>query len=276
MPNQRQWKVVPLSTGQLLDVNPEDVLENGLYRKCNTYRGGGGYDQFPIICRKRLGVKEANRQFVVQLYGCHLDCPYCYVTRAGVWGHPNKVSSTTLLDAFERSQQEVFHLMGGAPAIYLSQWADLIKKFNNRFPMNIFHSDFLLTEKKYAVKILKVLASMRMTLFVVNVKGTTQREHYNNTRKPWREDLFWENLVNLTQTEVPYYVTFTNVAKEHQETFWDRYGQVLPRAMEEQREDAFTIDLIDYEAVAHVDNVEWGIDRVIPRVNLQINPTLSY
>jgi hypothetical protein len=31
------WPVVPLSEKQLKDVNPEDILENGLYRKCNIY-----------------------------------------------------------------------------------------------------------------------------------------------------------------------------------------------------------------------------------------------
>lgn len=43
-----KWPVVPLSEGQLKDVNPADILEEGLYRKCDTYRGGGGYDQFPV------------------------------------------------------------------------------------------------------------------------------------------------------------------------------------------------------------------------------------
>jgi hypothetical protein len=44
-----KWKVVPLSPGQLLDVRPEDILNDGHFRRCNTYRGGGGYDQFPRL-----------------------------------------------------------------------------------------------------------------------------------------------------------------------------------------------------------------------------------
>jgi hypothetical protein len=31
-----KWPVVPLCEAQLKDVRPEDVLEGGLYRKCDT------------------------------------------------------------------------------------------------------------------------------------------------------------------------------------------------------------------------------------------------
>ena len=46
------WKVVPICDYQKLDVRPEDLLDSGDFRKCETYRGGGGYDQFPKICKK--------------------------------------------------------------------------------------------------------------------------------------------------------------------------------------------------------------------------------
>ncbi len=82
------WKVVPLSEGQLQDVNPKDILEDGLYRMCNSYKGGGGYDKFPDFVQHfyRLEKDKYSKQFIVQLFGCNLDCPYCYVTREGVWG----------------------------------------------------------------------------------------------------------------------------------------------------------------------------------------------
>lgn len=44
-----KWKVVPICDKQMKDVNPSDVLNDGLYRKCDVYKGGGGYDMFPSI-----------------------------------------------------------------------------------------------------------------------------------------------------------------------------------------------------------------------------------
>ena len=38
------FKVVPLCKKQLLEVTPSDILNDGLYRKCNVYKSGGGYD----------------------------------------------------------------------------------------------------------------------------------------------------------------------------------------------------------------------------------------
>ena len=74
---QSMWPVVPLCKAQLEDVNPLDVLNGGLYRRCNTYKGGGGYDKFPEIWERRLGKGETklNDQFVVQVQGCPLHCP---------------------------------------------------------------------------------------------------------------------------------------------------------------------------------------------------------
>ena len=43
---QSVWPVVPLCKAQLEDVNPLDVLNDGLYRRCNKYKFGGGYDKF--------------------------------------------------------------------------------------------------------------------------------------------------------------------------------------------------------------------------------------
>ena len=50
-----KFDVVPLCEAQLMDVNPLDILNNGLYRKCNTYKGGGGYDKFPEIYNAKIG-----------------------------------------------------------------------------------------------------------------------------------------------------------------------------------------------------------------------------
>ncbi len=253
------WKVVPLSQAQLLDVNPDDVLEGGLYRKCDTYRGGGGYDQFPAICERMLGRQDMSRQFVVQLFGCNLDCPYCYVTRAGVWGPPVQTTTDELLEAFERSGQDVFHLMGGAPAIHLAKWPELVTRFEQLFPHNVFHSDMLLTERSYKAREVAALATVSNLLVAVDVKGVTPEEHFANTRKPSRRGLFWKNMVLLAGFDVPFYVTFTNVSRENVGRFWWEFSTYFDADYTaEIRGNAFSIDLIDYKATPHVDAVPWG------------------
>lgn len=253
------WPVVPLSPGQILDVRPEDVLDKGHFRLCSTYRGGGGYDQFPAIAECRgLGAGH-NRQFVVQLHGCHLDCPYCYVTRAGVWGKPVSYSTPDLVDAFNRTPADVFHLMGGAPALYIEHWPELIKELEWRGKSGwLFHSDLLLTEKMYTPEVLKLIAHPR-TLYAVSVKGLSQMEHYKNTRKPWHNLRFRVNLERLEKHGVPYYFTFTNCDPVLIHTFWNsferNYGSV---ACAVRKEDSFSISIIDYDAMPHVDDVPWG------------------
>ncbi|PZP71742.1 radical SAM protein [Methylorubrum populi] len=253
------WKVVRLSEGQLRDVRPEDVLEDGWFRFCETYRGGGGYDLFPDIARRRFGYAH-HCQFVVQLLGCHLDCPYCYVTREGVWGEHRKFTSLDLVDAFNRAFAEhgttVFHLMGGAPALQLKQWPDLLATFRARADERcVFHSDLLLTEAPYDEAVLHEIARPNC-LYAVDVKGLTQEEHLKNTRKPFNEELFWSNLDKIERFRLPYYLTFTAVSE--QGAFWDRFKSLYSQSYEDRKAEAFTIDLIEYDAQPFVDRVPWG------------------
>lgn len=244
------WKVVPICGYQKLDVRPEDLLNGGHFRKCETYRGGGGYDQFPAIAMKRLGLQfEPHKQFIVQLYGCNLDCPYCYVTRSGIWGPYVEYNTTELVAAFVQSGQQVFHMMGGAPALYMEDWTEVIDRIHGwGFP--VFHSDFLLTEKDYDPAVLADIASYDGSLFAVDIKGVTPADFLKNTRKPLKESMFWANLDKVNQHGLKFYLTFTAPDRNHFFEFCDklkeRYGkQIL--------DDSFVIDLIDYDATPFVD-----------------------
>jgi uncharacterized Fe-S cluster-containing radical SAM superfamily protein len=243
------WKVVPICDYQKLDVRPEDLLNNGDFRKCETYRGGGGYDQFPAICEKRFGIR-AHAQFVVQLYGCNLDCPYCYVTRSGVWGKWKSYTTEGLVQAYKDSEQQIFHLMGGAPAIYLNQWPDLILALPDTA---IFHSDFLLTEHKYDENILQVLRSLqteRKMLFAVDIKGVTPDNYERNTRKLFKYSLFWDNLSKLVDNKINFYLTFTNP----DENYLPLFKLFLEGAFGSQiLDDSFVISLIQYHTAPFVD-----------------------
>ena len=235
------WKVVPMCEKQLRDINKNDILHNGYFRKCNTYKSGGGYDRFPAIAEERLNM-NGNNQFVVQLYGCTLDCPYCYVTRDGIWGKYKKFSTDELIDCFIESKQDVFHLMGGSPALYIENWHEII----NKLPKDkIFHSDLLLVEKEYKLEWLNSIKSNN-SLYAVNIKGVTLDDFYNNTNRNFNKKLFYSNFDKVVESGINFYLTFTNPDKskiiEFAYSLIDKYGKKIT-------EDAFIINLIDYDAL---------------------------
>lgn len=237
-----KWKVCPIQGRQLKDVREEDLF--GDFRLCNTYRGGGGYDQFPKICSKRFGIPEKGlgNQFVVQLFGCPLDCPYCYVTRDGVFGKVVRYTSEELVGRFRRSGAHVFHLMGGAPAIYLDRWKEIVELLDDG---EIFHSDFLLAEKHYKLEWLIPLVK-RNVLIAVDIKGVTPEDFEKNTNRPFYEKFFWYNFDMVVASGINFYLTFTNpdlsYIEEFKEDLVRKYGKKV-------LEDSFIIDLIDYEAL---------------------------
>ena len=235
-----KWKVVPLCERQLRDVTPSDILNNGLYRRCNVYKSGGGYDLFPRIVEKFLG-RSLSNQFVVQLYGCNLNCPYCYVTRDGVFGRYVEIPTTKLIEDFVASDQEVFHLMGGAPALYLNSWVDILQNLPKD---RVFTSDLMLSEGEYSMETLVELAKYQDAIFAVNIKGLSGEEYLSNTGTTMDEELIITNLNKVKSSGIKFYVTFTNCTKE-----------LIPRFIEDnklQGIEYFSIDLIDYEALREI------------------------
>jgi len=241
------WKVVPIQGRQLLDVRQEDLF--GDFRLCETYRGGGGYDMFPKICKKRnllpnLDESELSKQFVVQLYGCPLDCHYCYVTHSGVFGKVKHHSTESLIKAFEASGTNVFHLMGGAPALYLEHWSDIV----DRLPTNtIFHSDLMLIEKEYDINWLLRLRRDNV-LLAVNIKGVTSEDFYKNTQRRLNWNLLKNNLAKLIVADVNFYITFTNPDKTNLSKFMLEMSLEFGDSI---FEDSYIIDLVIYEAIKH-------------------------
>ena len=241
-----KWPVVKLCEAQLQDVNKSDILNDGLYRKCNTYKGGGGYDQFPKIYAKRYGLLDnklkLNNQFVVQLQGCPLKCPYCYVTVEGINGNATLVTTVNLYNAFCDSGCDVFHLMGGAPGLYIEHWYEIIELLDKPF-----HSDLLLVEKEYDKYIIERLAHYKNTLYAVSIKGAGEEEFYKNTQAKLNSQLFWNNLDVLITYDFPFYLTFTGMSDESiyrfKELILKRYNSDTILA------DSFKIDLIKYKAL---------------------------
>lgn len=239
-----RWSVVPLCSKQRKDVDPKDILEDGLYRLCNTYKSGGGYDKLPQILEKRLGLKGYQTQFVVQLYGCVFNCPYCYVTVDGIYGASKHVRTEELVEAFKRSGAPVFHLMGGAPAIYMYRWGELIDKLSEENPNAIFHSDLLLHESLYEYEELKEIAKPN-TIYAVSIKGFDDYSYYKNTGVKLNSSLVVHNLRRLKKTTgLNYYITFTGLTAEEVKLAIEFFF-----IEEDQLKDSFTIDLINYEAL---------------------------
>ena len=237
---QSMWPVVPLCKAQLEDVNPLDVLNGGLYRRCNTYKGGGGYDKFPEIWERRFGKSgmELNNQFVVQVQGCPLHCPYCYVTEAGVRGQHKCVSSLELIKDFRESGCGVFHLMGGAPALYLNKWPDLLRCLDG----DVFHSDFLGLEGEYDIGVLREIAQYKNALYAISIKGYTSEEFEKNTATKFNSELFKRNMEKLLESGVSVYFTFTGMTTESIQQFKDEHKDW-------PFEDSFGINLVHYKAL---------------------------
>jgi len=245
-----KWKVCPIQGRQLKDVRKEDLF--GDFRICDTYRGGGGYDQFPKIAAKRLNPYLLNRmhgniakQFVVQLYGCHLNCPYCYVTNDGIWGRYKKYTSRQLvfnefLRAYGKYRCGVFHLMGGSPALYINHWNEILDILPTQF---IFHSDLLLTERLYPD-----LSGLKKpnAVYAVNIKGVTDEDYYKNTKTKINWRTFWRNFDTLVMANPEFYITFTNPEKESLASFKE---EILKRYGDRVLDDSFVIDLIEYDAL---------------------------
>lgn len=246
------WKVVPICERQLRDINPDHLIDDGLFRVCDTYKNGGGYDKFEEIYRRRNGLERYNRrynlQFVVQLKGCPFDCPYCYVTRDGVMGEHVDISTEHLVSVFRATNASVFHLMGGAPAIYMDSWEELLCALELNWSC-AFHSDFLLQEFNYNIKVLNQLSKYDNCLYAVSIKGSTPEEFERNTGRKLNEDMFWDNLNKLHMCNIPFYLTYTGMSDASVEFFKSQVRREFPRHHEDILRDSFKIDIVQYEAL---------------------------
>lgn len=237
------WKVVPICKNQLQDVNKEDIVKGGDFRICNVDRANV-YDKFPEIAKKRFDMKELNynEQFIVQVYGCPLDCWYCYVTEAGVWGNYKEYKTEEIISIFRETGQDIFHLMGGAPALYLNKWPELINKLKDN---EIFHSDLLLIEREYNLSTLKDIAKDNC-LYAVNIKGVTPQDFKRNTSCELDRELFWSNFEKIVDADLNFYITFTNPNKDKLKDF---KSKLIDRFSEDVLKDSFVITPVNYNAV---------------------------
>lgn len=170
------------------------------------------------------------------------------MTEAGYLGRWVPYTSDKLVQVYKQTNSKVFHLMGGSPAIYLNQWSEIIDRLDKN---TVFHSDLLLTEHDYNINALTYLHRPNV-LLAIGIKGTSDNEWKENTGRNPNWHLFWSNLYKVFSSGVNFYFTFTNVSSEGIERFkselYRRYGKP-PGGGDLLLEDAFSIDLIQYDAL---------------------------
>lgn len=209
------WPVIPICDKQLQDVSSKDIILGGLYRICDTYKGGGGYDKFVSIYKETFGIDIDSRQFVVQVKGCPLRCNYCYVTDRGIHGKPVYVEEDDIIRTYRQTGVDTLHLMGGAPARYLPAWRHIGER------AQVFHSDFLLVEGYYQPSWIADLPG----LHAVSIKEPyiyEQAGMYTELHK----DTMWKNLENLLKYRVWFYITFTG-EPELRDEIRKRFGNTI-------------------------------------------------
>jgi uncharacterized Fe-S cluster-containing radical SAM superfamily protein len=183
---------------------------------------------------------------VVQLYGCPLDCYYCYVTRDGVFGKYKSYTSRELAaqyyNAYLYKNAGVFHLMGGAPALYSEYWWEILDELDDK---TIFHSDLLLTEIDYDMNAFRK-ANRPNALYAIDIKGVSEEDYFRNTKREFPAKRFWFNFYIAIDSGIDFYLTFTNPDPYQLEIFKER---LVARYGDWILEDHFVIDLVNYEAL---------------------------
>lgn len=243
---------VPISKiGELQRKDIEDssgiVLYDDYARICTVVKPNGGIgDRSPYRMAEMFGGEwqDYNNQYVIQVAGCPLDCPYCYVDNLEEDTYWTAVSVVENFLAFRwqfraeyHESLKVLHFMGGAPGIYCAFWPELRAEMDLCGLENvILFTNVILVEWRLR----GVLPWHFMTLhnFVVEgcLKGTSRKNFIRNTRC----DLF-EDAVSELREYVPYenfYLTLINYDK-------DGLSRVY-RLIDDQRVDF--LEVVEYEA----------------------------
>lgn len=126
-------KIGPL---QKIDVKKAGRYHDDYGRVCQVIQSKNWHGDLSSLRIAKLFGKHWqhwDKHFVVQVAGCSLKCPYCYVDNL----NPDKIVTAKELVSlfFEFSEivpdLNVFHLCGGMPARYPKFWEELRDELNN-------------------------------------------------------------------------------------------------------------------------------------------------
>lgn len=153
--------------------------------------------------------EEYNHHFIVQVAGCPLKCPYCYVDNLKT---DLFMTADELVDKFISFKKEVelrfsikvnvFHFMGGAPALYCDFWKELRDSLDEHgLKEVILFSDVILVENYFTKKTPWEYIYLHHFIITGCLKGTNKENFIINTGF----DLFQQALVELKN-----YIYFKN------------------------------------------------------------------
>jgi len=145
--------------------------------------------------------QDYNNHFIVQVAGCPLKCPYCYVDNLKA---DLCMSADELVEKFKVFKEKVeerfgikvnvFHFMGGAPAIYCEFWTELRESLDKQgLGEVILFSDVILVENYFTKKRPWEFLNLHHFILTGCLKGTNRKNFLKNTGK----NLFEQSLKEL-------------------------------------------------------------------------------
>lgn len=197
-------------------IQMEDVLRSGLEihndfaRTCTVAKGDPPAspigDTTPWILEKRYGHswKHWNRQFVVQVAGCPLECPYCYIDNlsAGMAITIEEMISWYREFRYRVHELNIFHFMGGCPGAHAHYWPIIRQELDEAgFEDSVLVTDAILVEE-WAYGIKPWIHIPNRTLVLVCIKGTSFSNFEANTGR---------NLFPVAMRELNHYLPLSEV-----------------------------------------------------------------
>ena len=182
---------------QKIDVEKSSgiVSHDDIARICTVVKEKNAYDdrgdKSPYRMAEIFGGdwKDYNNHFIIQVAGCPLKCPYCYVDnlKANL-----SMNADELVDKFVEFKKivepkfniklNVFHFMGGAPALYCEFWEELRNSLDNHgLKEVVLFSDVILVENHFSKK--KPWEFLNLHHFILTgcLKGTNEDNFKKNT-----------------------------------------------------------------------------------------------
>lgn len=207
---------------QKIDVEKSGRLHDDYGRICQVVQSPNWHgDLSPCRMAKFQNIDNFelfDKQFVVQVAGCPLKCPFCYVDNFKMDKFFTADELVTKFAEFRKQEPNlnVFHLCGGCPARYSEFWLNLRKSLDeNGFWRVILLSDVIFVENHfYNVKPWETIRKMHpYNFFIVGcLKGTTKQNFIKNTGgfdlfetavKEMKEYLFYPNFwISLIEWDV--------------------------------------------------------------------------
>jgi sulfatase maturation enzyme AslB (radical SAM superfamily) len=238
---------------QKIDIEKSTGIKyyNDIARVCTIIKDDGAYDnrndRSPYRMAELFGGnwKDYNNHFIIQVAGCPLKCWYCYIDNLK---KDIEMSAQEMVDMFIEFRKDikqkfnvdlnVFHFMGGAPAIYCEFWPILRETLDkNNLKNIILFSDVIFVETYFYN--VKPWNYMDLDNFIVVgcLKGTNKKNFKENTGK----DLYSEALSELSNyiKFENFYLTLINYDKNH----LDNIYKLIPKSKID------LLKIVDYEVV---------------------------